>query len=476
MSPARAAGEAATHELMNVHDKKVHGVSSREDVLRERTKPDEIGPPTVDRRAARAGLGERLGKLALKTIMPFAVIGAGLAGYTYLKATKPDAPKRAKVERSFAINTVVAKRITLQPSLKLYGTTVAGRQVDIRSLVSGRVVEASDALREGGQLSKGEIIVQIDPFDFRNSVAEVSAQLKESRAKLDEFQASIKMEETSLTYAREQLELARIDLNRAKPLVERGTVSKRTVDDRQQIVLQRQQAADQIANNLNVWRTRVVQQEATVSRLQTVLSRAKQRLDETRLKAPFNAFVNDVTSQVGRMVSANDKVATLIDRDWIEARFSLTDEQFGRIVAAEGSLVGRNVEVEWILGESTFTYSATIDRVGARIAAETGGVEVFARVTDPSRPVQLRPGAFVEIMLPDKRFSDVIRLPNAALYEGAKVYVVVEGRLQSRPVDVVGSDGADILVTGELKDGARVLATRISTPGDGVKVNEVPAP
>jgi RND family efflux transporter MFP subunit len=237
-------------------------------------------------------------------------------------------------------------------------------------------------------------------------------------------------------------------------------------------VLQRQQAADQIENNLPVWEARIAQQIAAVSRIDTAIERAQRRLTETELRAPFSAFVTEVGAQVGRLVSSNDKVATLIDRNWIEVRFNLTDEQFGRIVAKEGPLDGRQVEVRWVLGNNTFTYTATIERIGARISSATGGVEVYARIKDPSQPVPLHPGAFVEIDVPDTKFNSAFRLPSTALYSGNTVYVIEKERLIPRKVRVIGGIENDILIEGEISDGDRVMITRISTPGEGVKVTE----
>ena len=75
-------------------------------------------------------------------------------------------------------------------------------------------------------------------------------------------------------------------------------------------------------------------------------------------------------------------------------------------------------------------------------------------------------------MVADKKFQDVFRLPGTSLYDGDTVYVIEKDRLVARKVKVVGGVGADLLVGGGLKPGERVLATRISTPGDGVLVVE----
>ena len=469
---------------MNIHDQKITSMTRAETHNRtdapadsSQALPAAARPVLPDAEqaqpaAAKSGVLVKVLRITLKVLLPMAVIAAGYFSYNYLNATRPEPPVRPKQERAFTVSTVVAQAGDFQPKLTLFGSTVAGRQVDIRALVSGKIIETGQTLREGGQINAGELLLKIDPIDYRTGLSELEAQLLETRAKISEFESELAAGKQSLKHARDQVDLAIIDLSRATPLVERGTVSARTVDDRRQILLQRQQAADQIENNLAVWEARIAQQIAAASRLDTSIERAQRRLEETELRAPFSAFVTEVGAQVGRLVGSNDKVATLIDRDWIEARFNLTDEQFGRIVSKEGKLTGREVLVRWNLGSNTFAYPAIIERIGARISSATGGVEVYARIKDPAQPIPLRPGAFVEIDVPDTKFEGVFRLPATALYNGDTIYVVENERLVPRQVNVVGGIEQDLLFAGEVRDGDRVITTRISTPGEGVKVIE----
>ncbi len=455
---------------MNVHDPKVKSRKSDLQNLGEPSPKPGLADGVVSRLLRVISTFTRYLMMA---VMPLLVVAAGYGVYSHLKATKPDAPKKPKVERAFAIVSSIVKSGAYQPHLKLFGSIVTGRQVDVRALVSGRVIATSGQLREGGEVVAGDVLLTIDPFDYENALVVAQAQLKEAYARKDEFQASLAADIESLNYATERTELSRKDLERAKPLAGRGAVSYRTVDDRQSVVLQRKQEADQLKNSIKVWQARISQQEATIARLKAAVSIRKRRLEETKLKAHFNAYVSGVSSHVGRMVSANDKVATLIDRDWIEARFTMSDEQFGRIVSREGSLIGRPVTVDWVLGESTFSYKAKVERLGAQVSSSTGGIEVFARLENPADPVAIRPGAFVEIKIPDSKFEEVFRIASTSLYSGDTVFVVENKRLVSRKVQVVGGDGDDLLVRGALKTGERVLTTRISTPGDGVLVEEV---
>ncbi|MGH1419236.1 MAG: efflux RND transporter periplasmic adaptor subunit [Hyphomicrobiaceae bacterium] len=446
--------------LTEVRPLSEHQQASRSD---EQTHPASGGGMST-------GLFVRVLRGLAKVVLPLVILASAFAGYSYLKATKPIAPKRAQAERVYAVKVVTAQVASHQPTLTLYGSTVSGRQVDIRALVSGRVVATGDDLREGGEIAKGDMLIEIDLFDFKVSINEANAQLAEAKARKIELQASLKTEQSSIKFAKEQLKIAKRDLERARPLVKRGALSKQALEQRQNIVSQREQAVTAVENTFAVWQARIAQQDATITRLEQTVALANRRLTETKLVAPFNAYITNIATQTGRTVTANDTIATLIDRDWIEARFVLTNEQYGRIVSADGSLVGRPVKVNWVLGEARFTYEAEIIQVGAQISSATGGVEVFARIHNSSKPAPLRPGAFVEVTLPDRKFDNVVKIPAVALYDGDTVYTVVQDRLQPREVEVVGGSDGDLLVRGELRTGAKIITTRLSKPGQGVRV------
>lgn len=488
---AGIGGTGARGAVRHEHDDGKHVDGELQDEVRHDGGPAGDGAAsqsqrTVGRAVADSGRpavpvarpahrGRRAVTILSKALLPLAVLAIGFLAFQYLKATKPEAPKQGRSERVFAVTTVPVAHVAEQPTLRLYGTIVAGRQVDIRALVAGRVVTTSEELREGGTAAAGTTLLAIDPFDYKSSLAEFEAQRAETLARIREQEASIVQAKTSLEHARAQLALAKADLERAESLQQRGNLSDRQADDRRQILLQRQQAADQLANEISVWEARVAQTRATADRLAVSIDRAKRRLAETELQAPFDAYVTEVGAQVGRMLSINDKVATLIDTGWIEVEFTLTDSQFGRM-AKNGKLEGQALKVHWTLGSQSFEYPAVVSRVGARVASASGGVDVFARIADPAHPVPLRPGAFVAVDVPDVRFEDVVRVPSSALYDRDTVYVVSDGRLDPRKVTIAGTADSDILIRGPLTDGERVVVTRLSTPGKGLAVTEAAAP
>ena len=80
----------------------------------------------------------RLLRGVLQLLLPLAILAAAFGVYQYLKSTKPETRKRPAQEAVFSVRTVPVAFANHQPFLTLYGTTVAGREVELRSLVAGR--------------------------------------------------------------------------------------------------------------------------------------------------------------------------------------------------------------------------------------------------------------------------------------------------------------------------------------------------
>jgi len=116
--------------------------------------------------------------------------------------------------------------------------------------------------------------------------------------------------------------------------------------------------------------------------------------------------------------------------------------------------------------------TSNIDRIAAEIASSRGGVELVALIDPTSAAVQLRPGAFVEVVVPDRLYPDSYRLPETALYNGADVFVVQEGKLARRTVKVAAFDGEDIIVADGLQPGDQVMTTHLTQADEGVVVRQ----
>ena len=409
-------------------------------------------------------------RLWRKTLLPLAVLllaGLGALGLVR-SATEP--PRSPPQERVWSVATMPVQIGSAQPRLRLYGRLVAGRAAELRAPVAGEVVALSERLREGGTLLQGEEILRIDAFTYQSALREARATLAEARARLREYRLSLRQEEESLRRELAQLELVATDQQRAEALAERGTVSQKALDDKRLATLAREVSAENRRNNVNIQKARIAQQEAVIERLESGVERARRNLRDTVLTAPFDGLAEGVGVAAGRLVNVNDRVANLIDLRNLEARFTLSNAQYGRIIRRDG-LVGRELRVLWNAGHKNLAWTGTVARAAPRIQAGSGGVDIYVRLQIRDLDTPLRPGAFLEADFPDVAYDNVARLPQSALYGGDTVYVVDEDdRLQPRRVEAVGEDGEFLLLRGELRAGEAALVSRLPQAGAGVRV------
>lgn len=403
------------------------------------------------------------------------VFGAGVFMQSMLaeKATPSQRPVREQV---FTVDTVAANLGDHQPNISIFGNVVAGNILDLRTELAGPLLEVNPDIRSGAFVKAGTMLAKIDPFNYEIALAEAESDLLDGSAQLMEAEARIAAETADLANARAQLELAERDLERAQSLVKRGSVTQQTVDQRQQSLLQQKAAVDAAIATLGIEETKLLQQTTLIERLTLQKRRAERDLSLTTLVAPVDAIVESESITPGQIVTANQSVSQLLDLAAFEVKFNLSDEQYGRLTSKSASISGTPIGVLWKTGQREDQLTASISRVGSSISTDLGGVTLYGTLNDLPINTDLRPGAFVEISLPDRVYQSTFRLPETSLYDESRVYIVDGERLKSVEVEVYAFSETDVILTGDIPPGAKVLATRIAEVGDGLRVRDSSAP
>lgn len=421
------------------------------------------------------GGGVRLiARITAQLVLMALVLGVALLATWLLFKTRPEVPSRPVFPAVYTVETQTAIAGTHQPVFSLYGEIVAARSVDLRSLVSGEVDWVSPGVKAGGSVRQGEPLLRIDSFNYEGALREALANAAEARARIVEAEARIRLEEARLVRSREQLQLARTDLERIASLRSSGAATQKQVDDRTLVVSQREQVAEQGELTIETEKARLLQLEANLDRLEWRVEQARRDLANTELSAPFDGRIRSSQVETGKLVTANDIVVSMYQDADLEVRFVLSDERFGRLRQDGEGLAGRPVEVIWKVGDIENRYVGRMDRIGAEITSASGGVEVFATIATEGGQGMLRPGAFVSVEIPDRHFVDHFRLPDSVLHDGNTVYVEIDGRLSARNARPVAWDGEFVIlapgIEGGLQGGEEVLVTRITEIGEGLNV------
>ena len=408
-------------------------------------------------------------KLLLKILIPVAVLFLAAAGAYALVKSKPEPERRAAEETNWVIEAETARIADERPNLTLFGEIVAGRKVDMRPLVAGRIVAVGPNFVEGGIVAKGDLLVAIDPFDYEADVAERKAERDEARARLRETQAEYNGVKKLITHDKAQLDIRRRDVARREKLRGSGASSVKALDDARLALLDNEQRLTDRERAVASWGAKIAQQRATIARLEVAVTRAERDLEETKLVAPFDGFLLNVEAEIGKRIGTGDRVANLIDAGRLEVRFHVSNAQFAQL-RTDGGYVGRAAQVFWRGDKKAKPFEATLEREGSEIDTASGGVSLYARLNDIGATTVLRPGAFVRLLVTGQKYAGVARLPETALYGRDTLYAVVDGRLQARQTELLARLGTDVLVRGGVKDGDIVLTTRLAEVGTGVKV------
>ena len=395
---------------------------------------------SASRLAATSG---RLRRLRLP--VPLLVITGGILVFSLLLATKPETKPRDKKERVWSVAARTVAYDVYEPQISLFGELRARREVNLRALVSGEVIATSAGFENGGRVSKGDVLLEIDPFTYENQLADARAQLKGAKAVLKEREAAAK--------------LARQEKVRAQELFKKGTVSKKTLDDK--------------TTDTTIKAARAEQQQSVVDRISVQVKKAKRDLANTKVVAPFSGYLADINAREGRVLNPNDQIGKLLDSDNFDVVFNLSDAEYGRFLKRNSQVIGRPVNVVWQIGGERIELIAEIERVGAQISQATRGVDVYARLQGPL-PSNLRGGAFVSVNLTAQPVPDVMALPKDALYDDNQAYRIVAGRLEPIVLNDFIDDGKNILLRSGLEIGEQILLTRFNeaAPGVAVKVME----
>ena len=102
-------------------------------------------------------------------------------------------------------------------------------------------------------------------------------------------------------------------------------------------------------------------------------------------------------------------------------------------------------------------------------------LHVVAQVDDPfgvhaQGKTPLKIGQYVTAELAGRNLQDALVIPSLAIYQGGYVYVVMDGVLQRREIDVAWQNQEEALIAGGLDRGDLLVLTPLGQVTSGVRV------
>jgi multidrug resistance efflux pump len=402
-------------------------------------------------------------------IAPTVIVAVAVAALAALVLTRPEppAPSESEPQRVVAARTI--ERQPRSPTLTLHGRLESPRNPTIEAAIEAEVTGV--AATEGERVGAGQSLVELDGADVEAALVQRRATLRELAARIEQARSDHAADRAALEQRKQLVELADRGVERARRLVGNEAGSRAELDNAEETLAQRRLAL--------VEQRRVVRGfDAEIERLRAQRAQARARLEQAErdlrrasIAAPFAARVTRVEVAGGDRVRPGDPLVGLFDANRLEVRATIAgpDVAAARRAVAQTDAPSARVALD---GERV---PAVLDRISARAAEGTGGVDGLFRLTG-SPPPEAALGQFAKVVLRLPTQPRLAAVPFSALYDGNRVYVVRDGRMQGIEVTRAGEQARGnasrlaLVRSPELQAGDRVVTTQLPQAADGLAV------
>lgn len=353
--------------------------------------------------------------------------------------TEPTAKREGATKKTaMLVETTEVARANYRPVIVATGNVQASRDITLSPQVSGAITSISESFTPGAYVKKGQMLVQIDPSDYRNML-----KLRESDLEL--AKADLRVEMGRQDVAKKDYELVGQDLS----------------PENKALVLREPQLQSAKAN---------------VASAEASKEQAELNLKRTTIRAPFDAHIISRNANVGSQVGAGTALGRVVGMDeyWVVANVPVSKIpylSFEENNQATGTPVTIKSETNWPAGQSR---NGTLFRLVGALDDQTRLARVIVRVKDPlsqmtdnqeNPPMMI--GSFVEVHMEAKELENVIRLDRAYLRKNDDVWVMKEGQLEIRDVTLVFEDAQYAYISEGLEDKDQVITSNLATVVEG---------
>ena len=214
-------------------------------------------------------------------VFPPIVLGALILAITV--ALTPGARRLDEAPPPIPVRVQVIQSKPYAPRLVGFGEVQPELTWQAVAQVAGRITYRHPELKSGALISKGTVILTIDPLDYELLVTRAEATLQAAEAILAEFPSREVDLKQSLEIEAQSLILSQLDLDRKRQLSTKGHVSALELAAEEQKLLRSQQNVQNIKSQLNLLPIQQNAQLARVTEAKMSVARATEDVKRTRL-------------------------------------------------------------------------------------------------------------------------------------------------------------------------------------------------
>jgi HlyD family secretion protein len=355
------------------------------------------------------------------------------------------------------------------------GYVVAHHKIQVGSKIAGRV--AWIGVEKGNRVRQGQEVVRLEDREYRAQLDQDKAALEAAEARLNELQRGSRPEEIErakhdVERAEAQLRSEEANLTRTEGLVKQGVFPPQSLDDAKGRTDSARAHLASLGRTYELIRQgprreQIDNARAEVERARGAVNYAQTILDATEIRAPIGGTILERNVEQGEMVTtsfvgdrgAKSFVVTLADLNDLQVELDINQNDFNRIGPNQPCTMTTDAYPDR-------PYKCRVDEIAPEANRQKATIQVKVKVLAPDEYVHPEMNARVTFMNTEqtqtKEETRLYIVPKRAVIEqeGAKrVVVMVDGKVQTKPVTVEREVGTDVYISAGLSGTESIIVS-----------------
>jgi multidrug efflux pump subunit AcrA (membrane-fusion protein) len=416
-------------------------------------------------------------KFLLNMTMFLIMIAIGVVSFMNMQGNKKEVVHEKPTMVAKSVNVISIQKRPFTASITAYGTVQPTVTFQGKAEVAGRVTYVHPALKPGGIIAKGTVVVRINPVDYKLSLDKNRSDLTVSQAQLEQLQQEQASTRASLKLTKANLRLGLQELQRIRTIWKQRLIARSKLDVEQQKVLQLRQKVADTQGKLATYASRIKNANAKIKRSQQQIKGGKTTLGRTKIRMPFDARINIANLDKGEIINAGSVLFEAINTDAVEINAELPIAQMKILLSTSHSTASQLTITNSKKNLQNLPLNAQINVVGsdknevwkARVARFSASVDpirhttVITVVVDKPNKNSVRgsnstllKGMYEAVKLSAPTYNAIV-IPRKAIHSGRAFIVNQDKQLEIRPLDIQSQQGNDAIIRNGLKEGEQLI-------------------
>ena len=367
-------------------------------------------------------------KVKPQYLIPVLIIVAGILVFIILKITRPTPPPVTIKERVWQVKTIPAQFEQLAPTLTLYGQIETSALVKAAAPRQSRV--QSIAVLEGDSISKGQLLLSLDPRDYQPKVIQAEARVSELNALIESELLRHKADQQAYQHEKKLVTLEQSAVKRAQMLKNKSMGSTAALELAQEELERQQLSHTNRKLVLNDHKARLQQLEARLAFASADLEMAQLDLERSQIIAPFNGVVESLLVATGDQVKESQVLMTFYPVEQLEVRAKIPAAFRHELQKA----LSQGKELTATVGIAGKFVPLKLDRLAG--SADATGIDALFSFSDGHDLIRL--GSMLSLSLHRPVTKQAIAVPFTAIYDNDRIYLLKNNRLVGVKVNPLG--------------------------------------